>query len=232
MTMPPGRPATVISGAALPALVLRVLFAGLVAALLLLARPASAEAALSAADDAAIRTEIARLLSSEPALPLPVRQRREGLAAYYDAGGPLLWIGTGRAPQFANWLASAAEDGLNPGDYPAAQLGRLAAAIEETDTAGQAVIELHFSAAFLQYASDLKAGRAADQGRPGLLPPEEDDRSGRGVSRPRAAARDRHLLQRLGVPQAPEYAGLRVIPSDYRALRRGGRVADGADGRR
>ncbi|HMN87935.1 MAG TPA: hypothetical protein PKA74_18400, partial [Bauldia sp.] len=139
MTTIPGRPARALAAAALPARAAAVLVAGLVAALLVLARPASAEAPLSAADDAAIRTEIARLLTSEPALPLPVRQRREGLAAYYDAGGPLLWIGTDRAVQFANWLATAADDGLNPSDYPAAQLGRLAGAIDQTDTAGQAV---------------------------------------------------------------------------------------------
>ena len=53
------------------------------------------------ADAAAISINLTDLLAKEPELPLPVRQRAEGLDAYYqENGGKLLWLGTGRIADF------------------------------------------------------------------------------------------------------------------------------------
>ncbi|MBZ0227348.1 MAG: hypothetical protein K8F58_02685, partial [Bauldia sp.] len=62
---------------------------------------AGAAEALSPEDVATIRLDIIDLLANAPDLPLPVRQRREALAAYYDAsGGDLLWLGSRLAADF------------------------------------------------------------------------------------------------------------------------------------
>jgi L,D-transpeptidase YcbB len=109
---------------------------------------------------AIIRINVLDLLVHEPSLPLPVRQRREALWQYYQAlGGELLWLGSHRPEEFLARLHNAASDGLDPKDYPSNQLATLAAAKATDDTRSLALVELYFSAAFLEYASDIKVGR-------------------------------------------------------------------------
>ncbi len=181
--------------------------------------PSMAEVALSPADRVAVRAEIADLLVNEPDLPLPVRQRSAALATYYgDGANPLLWIGEPRAAELVAWLRNAADDGLDPASYPADQLDKLNAAAAETNSRGKAIVELHFSAAFLQYASDLQVGR--------LLPHKVDpdffqeertiDPLAALTGVAAAPSLDRFFL--AWQPSAPEYAGLRAALADYRAL--------------
>lgn len=180
---------------------------------------AAVAAPLSPADRVALRAEIVDLLAREPNLPLPVRQRSEALAAYYgDGARPILWLGEPRAGELVAWLRNAAEDGLDPAAYPAEQLAKLMAAADATNSRGRAIIELHFSAAFLQYASDLQVGR--------VLPHKVDPdffQEGRSIDQLAALAGvgaapnlDRFFL--AWQPQAPGYADLRAALADYRAL--------------
>ncbi len=182
-------------------------------------RRSRADVALSPADRVALRAEIVNLLATEPELPLPVRQRSEALTAYYSDGGhPILWLGEPRAAEFVAWLRNAAEDGLDPAAYPADQLDKLAAAVDGTNSRGKAIVELHFSAAFLQYASDLQVGR--------FLPHKVDPdffQEGRSIDQlgaltllSVAESLDRFFI--AWQPQAPEYADLRAALADYRAL--------------
>jgi murein L,D-transpeptidase YcbB/YkuD len=181
--------------------------------------PSQAAVALSPADRVALRAEIVHLLVNEPELPLPVRQRAESLTAYYSDGAhPVLWLGEPRAEELIAWLRNAAEDGLDPAAYPADQLEKLAAAVGETNSLGKAIVELHFSAAFLQFASDLQVGR--------FLPHKVDPdffQEGRSIDQLGALtllsvseSLDRFFIQ--WQPQAPEYADLRAALADYRAL--------------
>ncbi len=109
---------------------------------------------------AVIRINVLDLLVHEQSLPLPVKQRRDALWEYYQVyGGELLWLGSRRPNEFLARLQSAATDGLDPKDYPSKQLAGLAAAKSTDDKRSLALVELFFSAAFLEYASDIKVGR-------------------------------------------------------------------------
>jgi len=152
-----------------------------------------------------------------------VRQRQEALNAYYkENDGALLWLGTGRAPKLIAWLRSAADDGLDPANYPSDQLAKLIEAVPVTDDRGRAIIELHFSAAFLEYASDLQVGR--------FLPRKVDPdfflqkRNIDQLAALTGLAKARNLDQFFEgwQPSAPEYASLRVVLADYRALAKAG----------
>jgi murein L,D-transpeptidase YcbB/YkuD len=212
---------------------IRSLLALLALWLAVAALPAQAAVApLSPADRVALRAEIVDLLANEPNLPLPVRQRSEGLAAYYgDGARPILWLGQARADDLVAWLRNAAEDGLDPSAYPADQLAKLMAAASETNSRGRAIIELHYSAAFLQYASDLQVGR--------FLPRKVDPdffQEGRAIDQVAAldgvgAAPDLDRFFLSWQPQAPEYADLRAALADYRALAQRRWLAGGASRR-
>src|SRR5262245_6817901 len=102
---------------------------------------------------AVIRIILLDLLANEPSLPLPIRQRRDALQAYYQTfGGELIWLGSSRADEFISRLKNAEADGLDPNDYPSKQLTTLSATGSSTDKRSLAIIELYFSAAFLEYA--------------------------------------------------------------------------------
>ena len=180
---------------------------------------AAAEEAPSQKDMATIRLDIIDLLANAPDLPLPVRQRREALAAYYDAsGGDLLWLGSRLAADFVAWLAAADQDGLDPSAYPSVQLARLSDALDQTDLRGKAIIELHFSAAFLEYASDLKVGRVL----PRKVDPDfflqERTIDQLAALEGLSAARDIDAFFSQWQPSSPEYAALRAALADYRAI--------------
>ncbi len=191
----------------------------LVVALVAASAGLASAAEFSPAERVALRAEIVDLLDNEPGLPLPVRQRREALAAYYGDGGyPILWLGEPRSAELIAWLRNAGADGLDPAAYPADQLEKLALAAGQTNSRGRAIIELHFSAAFLQFASDLQVGR--------FLPHKVDPdffQEGRSIDQLGALTLlsvsdnlDRFFI--AWQPQAPEYADLRAALADYRAL--------------
>src|SRR5215472_16915534 len=168
---------------------------------------------------AVIRINLLDLLANEPSLPLPIRQRREALEAYYQAfGGELLWLASSRANAFISRLKNAEADGLDPNDYPSKQLATLSATGPSADKRGLAIIELYFTSAFLEYASDLKVGR--------FLPSKVDPNffiEGRTIDQ-------LYALKVLGQtesidrffdawqPSGPRYAALRTVLAKYRAL--------------
>jgi L,D-transpeptidase YcbB len=79
---------------------------------------------------------------------------------YYQVfSGELLWLGSHRPDELLARLQNAASDGLDPKDYPSKQLAKLTAAKSTDDKRSLALVELFFSAAFLEYASDIKVGR-------------------------------------------------------------------------
>ena len=64
---------------------------------------------------------------------------------------------------FLQRLADAADDGLNPADYPIDSLIELRDSIEPDDPETAAVAELLYSAFFVAYAADLRIGRLTPQ---------------------------------------------------------------------
>ena len=194
--------------------------------LIILAAPAfelSARAdtatALSPTDAAAVTINLSNLLENEPGLPLPVRQRYDALNAYYqENAGPLLWVGTGRIPEFLDRLAAAKTDGLDPAAYPLDNLLELADAVDQTDIKGKAIVELFLTSAFLEYASDLQVGR--------FLPRKVDPNfflQERTID-PQAALNGLRSASNLTAffdawqPQMPDYAALKETLAEYRAL--------------
>ncbi|MCB1487409.1 MAG: L,D-transpeptidase family protein [Bauldia sp.] len=199
------------------------LFAALRAMVLVIvaacASPALAQTQLSSQELADVRGNIVDLLANEPNLPLPVRQRQEALTTYYtEQNGELLWLGQERSPAFIQWLRSAADDGLDPASYPIEQLVRLSEAVPVTDARGRAIIELHFSAAFLEYASDLKVGRFLPRKvDPDFFLQKREINQVAALDQLAAAKNLDHFFISWQ-PSIPEYAALRVALSDYRAL--------------
>jgi murein L,D-transpeptidase YcbB/YkuD len=182
-----------------------------------------AAAASASPDNAEVANAIGDLLANEPSLPLPVRQRRDALAAYYQAhSGALIWIGSPRMAELVARLRAADEDGLDPAAYPSAQLAKLAAAAPDTDARGKGVVELVFSTAFLEYASDLRVGR--------ILPRKVDpdfflqDKSIDPLAALTGAAGAETLGAFLAAwqPQSPDYAALRAALAKYRAIGKAG----------
>jgi murein L,D-transpeptidase YcbB/YkuD len=121
---------------------------------------ARADIAISPRDLAIVRINVIDLLANEPRLPLPIKQRQETLLAYYQtSNGELLWLGSKRASALVARLKDAASEGLDPKDYPSAQLAAINEQSPTLDKRKLAIVELYFSAAFLQYTSDLRVGR-------------------------------------------------------------------------
>ncbi|MEJ2375426.1 MAG: L,D-transpeptidase family protein [Pseudolabrys sp.] len=137
---------------------LRVLVA--VLGLMLAGASVRAEIALSPRDAAIVRLNVLDLLAKEPRLPLPIKQRRKVLDAYYHTfNGPLLWLGSKRASALVARLLNADKEGLDPKDYPGKALAEVNEESPTLDKRKLAIAELYFSAAFLQYTSDLRVGR-------------------------------------------------------------------------
>lgn len=171
-----------------------------------------------------VRIHVLDLLENEARLPLPVQQRREALKAYYEGvENDLLFIGTNRAPGLIDRLTNAASDGLQPSDYPTAQLAALVDALPNTDQRSQAVIELHLAAAYLQYVSDLKVGR--------FLPSHIDPDfflAERKIDQTAALenlARSESISAIIDAyePPSPDYEALKKMLAEYRGIQaRGG----------
>jgi murein L,D-transpeptidase YcbB/YkuD len=168
---------------------------------------------------AAVRLNIIDVLTGDSSLPLPVRQRRDELLAYYaEAAGQLLWLGSDRAESFLARLRAANEDGLDPSAYPADRLGLLMAAAGDGDTRALSIVELHFSAAFVEYASDIRVGR--------FLPHKVDPNffaqartiDLRTALRTLATAPSIDAFFDGWQPQAKEYAALKAILAEYRQI--------------
>ena len=107
---------------------------------------------------------MAEILNSPERLTLPIERIRQALKAHYvDNGGTIYWVGTGRMTPFIQRLDDAADDGLNPDDYPVDTLIEVRDAIDPDDPRSAAQAELYYSAFFVAYAADLKIGRVTPQ---------------------------------------------------------------------
>jgi len=195
---------------------------GLAAATLLClghAHDTDAAVPLSGEQSAAVVINLADLLANEPGLPLPVRQRFEPLNAYYqEEAGPLLWIGSDRMSALVERLSAAQMDGLDGADYPIDQLAELADVVDQTDIRGKAIIELYFSAAFLEYASDLQVGRFLPRKVDPNFFLQEKQIDPVAALNGALGANDLNLFFDRWQPQASEYSDLRRLLAEYRAL--------------
>lgn len=136
----------------------------LIALLLCAVAPAWAAADVRAPDSRAVAAAVAQILNGAERLPLPIERIRPALQAHYIRDrGAIYWIGSGRMTPFLQRLADAADDGLNPDDYPVDALIDVRDSISADDPYGAAQAELYFSAFFVAYAADLKIGRLIPQ---------------------------------------------------------------------
>jgi len=100
------------------------------------------------------------LLEQNENLAREIRNSRDVLGTYYlEEKGKLLWVGTGRMPQLLDSMRNAEREGLFSSDYPTDYLQQLLDAAPQADAKSQAVVELLYSAFFLKFANDIKAGR-------------------------------------------------------------------------
>jgi murein L,D-transpeptidase YcbB/YkuD len=128
------------------------------------ALPGHAQGTPKVQDPEDVANVIAAILEDPERLPLPLERIRPALLQHYvQDKGAVYWVGTGRMTPFLQRLADAAEDGLNPDDYPIDALIELRDSIEEYDPETAATAELFFSAFFVSYAADLKIGRLTPQ---------------------------------------------------------------------
>ncbi|NJM30827.1 MAG: hypothetical protein HC855_12660 [Rhizobiales bacterium] len=126
--------------------------------------PASAQKGDRAITYGDVQDEVARILTSQERLELPLERIRAALKAHYvDNQGTVYWVGSGRMTPFLQRLARAEDDGLNPEDYPVDALARLRDSLTSTDPFAAAKAELYYSAFFVAYAADLKIGRVTPQ---------------------------------------------------------------------
>jgi murein L,D-transpeptidase YcbB/YkuD len=116
---------------------------------------------LGRADD--VLGAVRETLSQPDRLPLIVEKRRRGIARFYradDAG--LLWYGNPRSEDLIEQMRAASSNGLRPEDYPFELLEDEARKMGPSLSAPEAAwIELLFTAHFLDFASDLRAGRVS-----------------------------------------------------------------------
>jgi murein L,D-transpeptidase YcbB/YkuD len=126
--------------------------------------PAQAQSTRPVPPEENIMAAVTEIIQSQDRLPLPLERIRPTLAAHYlrDGARPF-WVGTGRMTPFLQRLADAADDGLNPADYPIDALIDLRDSISPDDADEAAAAELYFAAFFLSYATDLKIGRTTPQ---------------------------------------------------------------------
>ena len=189
------------------------------ATMVIAAGPSAAQPTLSPRDLAAVRLNIIDLLEDDPDLPLPVRQRREALLVYYEEeAGTLLWLGADRTSEFIARLRAADEDGLDPAAYPADRLALLMEAVEGADIRERSIVELHFSAAFLEYASDIRVGRFLPRKvDPNFFVQERTIDQGTALRALSASASVGDFFA-IWQPLGPEYAALWATLADYRAI--------------
>ena len=114
------------------------------------AAPGHAQGTAKVQDAEDVANVITAILEDPERLPLPLERIRPALLQHYVADkGAVYWVGTGRMTPFLQRLADAADDGLNPDDYPIDALVELRDSIDEFDPETAAVAELFFSTFFV-----------------------------------------------------------------------------------
>lgn len=107
--------------------------------------------------------EVRRTLAQPERLPLVVEKRRSAIRDFYAADeASLLWLQGSLSEDFLAVLQTVSREGLRPEDYPAEVLiAALDDAEDLQDPVDAAWTELLFTAQFLDFASDLRAGRVS-----------------------------------------------------------------------
>ena len=99
--------------------------------------PGHAQGTPAAQDAEDVANVITAILEDPERLPLPLERIRPALVQHYvQDRGAIYWVGTGRMTPFLQRLADAADDGLNPADYPLDALMELRDDIEPDDAGG------------------------------------------------------------------------------------------------
>jgi murein L,D-transpeptidase YcbB/YkuD len=183
-------------------------------------------------ETAAIRQAIGRELASRspPATDGPAGGR--SLAAwtstrrfYADRGDRPAWIGSGGSLSGVRALTAAlgraGEQGLEPGDYPAATLRELLLT-PPTDANGLAFLDVTATFAFFRFGDDLAQGRVAPARVDTMwsAAPRSLDLSTR-LATALDSNRVAHLIEMLAPPQAGA-TQLRAALARYRAIAAGG----------
>lgn len=161
------------------------------------------------------RTLVRALLAEEVTLPGGVEDFRPALQAFYALPGPRLWTRPEQARSLVSALRSAAREGLDPSFYGTERLAEQAAALSDRDPRRAAAAELAYSAAFLDYAGDLRLGRlrrtASD-----LDDEERKTLDAQGLLAALAAGERPATLLAAQAPRHPEYRALRAMLADHR----------------
>ena len=128
------------------------------------ARKQDAATPASATADGAVADQLHDMIASKLDRIVKRKADRDGVESFYKARNYApLWVSNGdadaRAKAAIAYLAQVDSVGLDPNDYPSKQLATISATGPSADKRGLAIIELYFSSAFLEYASDLKVGR-------------------------------------------------------------------------
>ncbi len=112
---------------------------------------------------AATLDDVRTYLAKPERLPLIVEKRRKDISRYYNSeGAKLLWLEQTRQKEMIQRMRAADKEGLSPADYPADILKKAGEDIKSSATPSEAAwTELLFTGHFLDYASDLRAGRIA-----------------------------------------------------------------------
>ncbi len=196
------------------------LAAGVVLSSTVVTTPAAVAAKGNAAPDAQVtRDAIIRILDHKDRLPLQLERVRDVLRQHYiDNQGALLWVGTGRMTPLVQRLEFAADDGLQPGDYPVDYLVDLRDQVDPANALAAGYTELAFSAFFLSYARDLATGRVILHkiDRDHFQKPREIDLLAllQGVSGDRNPS---HYLDTVE-PQNAHYRALKSLLRKYRQI--------------
>jgi murein L,D-transpeptidase YcbB/YkuD len=161
---------------------------------------------------------VALLESDRLSVPGAKRFARDLLAYYGDHNGTPLWVDTPRMKSLIEHLGQAEEDGLASADYPTDDLKARQQAATDGDSIARAEAEIAFSAAFLNYASDLKVGRLSPRKVDPELFVENKVFDGSTALGDLNTQDDVDIFFRLYAPKNPEYRALRVLLSTYRKI--------------
>ncbi|HEY8384543.1 MAG TPA: L,D-transpeptidase family protein [Microvirga sp.] len=181
--------------------------------------PPDASVTITAADR--LQTAlVAKLAALDEIAPRLSRREREALAAYYADARPLwvkgdLW--TDAAKAVMQRLKAAAEDGLDPTDYPVPAL----AAARSTTAEDWAEAELKLSAAAILYARDARGGRIDPSRLSQHITPKLDLPGAESVLGTLAAARDAGAALAAYNPPHEGYRALKAKLAQLRASRPG-----------
>lgn len=166
------------------------------------------------AGDAQTSEAIRRLTSSDA----------EVSALYEPGGAAPLWTDERgallvHARHALRLMLAAADEGLEPADYGAAELrARAQQLTSQPDPAAIADVDVSLSRAMLRYLHDLRSGRAGPFNRGSRRTAAEETHDLARVLRQAVERRQIIATARWVAPRWPEYAALRLALARYRSL--------------